>query len=458
MSLSIVILAAGQGTRMKSELPKVLHMLAGRTLLEHVYSAALQLNFREAYIVYGYGGELVPKRLSHLQAVSWVEQKRQLGTGHAVKQAIGHVPDVDDVLILYGDVPLITYQTLQRLVDAAQDSGFSLLTLKIDDPTSGYGRIVRDDEGNVTRIVEEKDAEGDETSIREINTGMMTVQARLLKRWLEDLNQDNAQGEFYLTDTIQMAVEEGIAVSSTRPDYVTEIEGVNDRVQLAEMERYYQMAQAHHLMQQGVAIMDPMRFDLRGYLEAGQDVTIDINVVIEGNVSISNNVMIGPNCLIKDADIADGVHILSNCVIDNAVIGKACRIGPFSRIRPQTRLEEDVHIGNFVEVKNSQVQSGSKMNHLSYIGDSEVGKDVNVGAGTITCNYDGANKHKTIIGDNVHIGSDTQLIAPVTVGKDATIAAGTTVIKDVEPNVLLRNQLKQKVVKDWGTELRKTPE
>jgi len=429
-------------------MPKVLHRLAGRTLLEHVYVSALQLNFREAYIVYGYGGKQVPETLSHLQAVNWVEQAKQLGTGHAVQQAIAGIPLVDNVLILYGDVPLITYQTLQRLVDAANNSGFSLLTSYIDDPR-GYGRIVRDSKGRIQRIVEEKDAGEQELLINEINTGMMVVDAKNLSRWLKELESNNSQGEFYLTDIVQKAVAEGIKIRTANPDSVSEIHGINDRVQLAEMERYYQLIQAHHLMRQGVTLMDPGRFDLRGDLEAGQDITIDINVVLEGSISIGNDVTIGANCLIKDADIADGVTILPNCVIENAVIGKRCRIGPFSRIRPRTRLAEDVHVGNFVEVKNSEVARGSKMNHLSYIGDTEIGTDSNIGAGTITCNYDGANKHRTVIGNDVHIGSDTQLIAPVIIGNSVTIGAGTTITRDVESNRLIHNKIEHREVRGW---------
>ena len=447
MCLSIIILAAGQGTRMRSELPKVLHSLAGKALLEHVYIAAAQLPVTETYVVYGFGGERVPKELAHMP-VQWVEQVQQLGTGHAVQQAIVAVPDADDVLILYGDVPLISFQTLDRLVNAAHESGFSLLTTNIDDP-GGYGRIIRDEGGDILRIVEEKDASEEQRSVCEINTGMMTVKADLLKRWLADLKNDNTQGEYYLTDIIEKAVNEGFVIDSINPESAIETMGVNDRAQLAEMERYYQSAQARHLMCQGVTLMDPLRFDLRGDLEVGADIVIDINVVIEGSVSIGNNVCIGPNCVIKDADIGDGVTVLANCVIENSVIGNHCRIGPFSRIRPETRLSENVHIGNFVEIKKSSVASGSKINHLSYIGDSELGKNVNIGAGTITCNYDGAYKHKTIIGDNVFVGSDTQLVAPVTVNEGVTIAAGTTVTKDIEANTLAISRTAQKNIKGW---------
>ena len=412
---------------MKSSLPKILHPLAGRSLLEHVYIAATRLDVRDIHVVYGYGGEQIREELSHLE-VNWVEQAEQLGTGHAVVQAIEDVPDVDNVLILYGDVPLITHETLANLVAAADDTGFSLLTSYIEDPR-GYGRIIRDDKGDITCIVEEKDATEEQRSVCEINTGMMTVQARQLKRWLANLGNDNVQGEYYLTDVIQMATDENIIINSIQSQSVVEIQGVNSRQQLSELERYYQLVQAHHLMDQGVTLMDPQRFDLRGDLETGTDIIIDVNTIIEGSVSIGDNVKIGPNCFIKDADIGDNVSILANCVIENAVIGKRSKIGPFARVRPDTRLAEDVHIGNFVEIKKSEVGQGSKINHLSYVGDSKVGKKTNIGAGTITCNYDGAYKHKTIIGDDVFVGSDTQLVAPVTIANGVTIAAGTTVTK-----------------------------
>lgn len=432
---------------MKSEVPKILHRLAGKTILEHVHVASLPLQSKQTYVVYGYGGEQVIKALEHLP-VKWAEQAEQLGTGHAVQQVISDIADTDDVLILYGDVPLITYQTLDRLVKAASETGFSLLTSYIDDP-SGLGRIVRDDKGDILRIVEEKDAGDEELAICEINTGMMTVEGGLLKAWLAKLDNDNAQGEYYLTDVIQMAVKDGIRINTINPEAVAEIRGINDRAQLAEMERYYQLVQARHLMRQGVTMMDPGRFDLRGDLETGRDVTIDINVVIEGSVSIGNNVSIGPNCVIKDADIGDNVSIFPNCVIESAVIGSQCRIGPFARIRPLTRLAEAVHVGNFVEIKNTEVDSGSKMNHLSYIGDSHIGKNVNIGAGTITCNYDGANKHKTEIGDNVFVGSNTELVAPVKIGEGVTIGAGTTVTKDIKAGTLVHNKPEVRAVNDW---------
>ena len=454
MSLSIIILAAGQGKRMKSTLPKVLHPLAGQSLLEHVHISSLQLESRQTYIVYGHGGETLKETLSHLP-VKWVEQAKQLGTGHAVKQPIDDIPDDDHVLILYGDVPLTTYQTLQALVDAASESGFSLLTAVMDDPT-GYGRIIRDEKGDILRITEQKDATEEELSVREINSGMMTIHAGKLKNWLSNLDNSNAQGEYYLTDVIQMAVEEGVRINSTSPDSINEIKGINSREQLAQLERYYQRVQANYLMSQGVTLMDPSRFDLRGSLEAGQDISIDINVVIEGSVSIGNDVTIGPNCVIKNADIGDGTMIHANCVIENAIVGNNCIIGPFARLRPLARLADEVHIGNFVEIKKSEVDRGSKINHLSYIGDSDIGKNVNIGAGTITCNYDGANKYKTIIEDDVFVGSDTQLVAPVTVGKGVTIGAGATITRDVKAGALIHNKSERRIVEDFERPTKKS--
>jgi len=447
MSLSIIILAAGQGLRMRSELPKVLHRLAGKTMLEHVYYSASLVNHRQVYVVYGYGGDQVKKAHAELD-VEWILQKKQLGTGHAVKQVLPQIPDQHHVMILYGDIPMITSDTLHKLERAASESGFSLLTSYIDTP-AGYGRIVRNDIGDVVRIVEEKDAEGEERSICEINTGIMVVAAGPLKRWIKALKNKNKQKEFYLTDIVEMAVNEGITVSTINPGSAVEIRGINDRAQLSELERYYQLIQAHQLMRRGVSIMDPSRFDLRGDVEIGQDIMIDINVLLEGRLKIGHNVTIGANCCIKETIIGDNVEIRANSVIENAIIGNGCRIGPFARIRPDTLLDDNVHIGNFVEVKKSQIGKGSKINHLSYVGDSEIGKDVNVGAGTITCNYDGANKHKTIIEDDVFIGSDTQLIAPVRIGAGATIAAGTTVVKDVENGVLAISRTEQKTDVKW---------
>lgn len=452
--LSIVILAAGQGTRMRSSLPKVLHTLAGKTLLEHVYLTVARLPHRTISIVYGYGGKQVPQRLAHLQA-QWVEQADQLGTGHAVAQVMPHILATDHVLILYGDVPLITINTLDRLAAAAMESGFSLLTSRIDDP-QGYGRILRNDRGDVVGIVEHGDADEAELAICEINTGMMVVRGDLLQRWVTALGNDNQQGEYYLTDIVGMAVADGISVNTVSPETTAEIRGINDLVQLAETERFYQLVQAHNLLKQGITLKDPARFDLRGELQAGVDVVIDVNVILEGDVSIGNDVSIGANSIIRDSVVGDGVTIEPNCVIDSAVIGKSCRIGPFARIRPSAQLSDNVQIGNFVEIKKSTVSEGTKINHLSYIGDSEIGRDVNIGAGTITCNYDGANKHKTVIEDDVFVGSNTQLVAPITIGAGATIGAGTTVTQDVEAGVLAISRAEQKTVSNWKRPKKRT--
>jgi bifunctional UDP-N-acetylglucosamine pyrophosphorylase / glucosamine-1-phosphate N-acetyltransferase len=447
MSLSIVILAAGQGIRMRSDIPKALHRLAGKSLLEHVYNSASLINHRQVLVVYGYGGEQIKTDLPHLK-VTWIEQPEQLGTGHAVQQVISHIPDKDLVMILYGDIPMITSNTLHRLENIARETGFGLLTSYIDNP-QGYGRVIRNEIGEVLRIVEEKDATYEERDVCEINTGIMAISSKLLKRWVGALENNNAQKEYYLTDIVAMAVAEGIKINSINPDSAVETRGINNRSQLAEIERYYQLIQAHQLMRRGVTILDPSRFDLRGDIEIGQDILIDINVLLEGRMKIGDHVNIGANCCIRDSVIGDNVEILANCVIENAIIGNACRIGPFARIRPDTVLDEKVHIGNFVEIKKSIVGKESKINHLSYIGDSEIGSLVNVGAGAITCNYDGANKHKTIIEDDVFIGSDVQLIAPVKVGQGATIAAGTTVSKDVENYVLSIGRSEQKTVNKW---------
>lgn len=433
---------------MYSDKPKVLHQLAGKSLLEHVHHTASMLDTRGIHVVYGYGGDQLIEDLSHL-SVDWVEQNEQLGTGHAVKQALPNIPDKDQVLVLYGDVPLITVDTLNELVSAAEETRFALLTSFVDDP-GGYGRIIRNDAEEVVRIVEEKDATNDEKKICEISTGMMVVNGKALKQWVEKLECDNEQNEYYLTDVIDMAVKEGLKINTIQPHSVVEIRGVNDRAQLSELERYYQLIQAHQLMRRGITIMDPVRFDLRGDLEIDSDCSIDINVILEGRLKIGHGVHIGANCIIKDSVIDDDVEILPNSVIENAVIGKSCRIGPFTRIRPDTVLNENVHIGNFVEIKKSIVGNRSKINHLSYIGDSEIGTETNIGAGAITCNYDGANKHKTIIGDNVFIGSDVQLVAPVSVSSGATIAAGTTITKDVAENELAISRTPQKSVPDWS--------
>lgn len=454
MSVSIVILAAGQGTRMYSDKPKVLHHLAGKPLLEHVYHTAMDIPHREIHIVYGHGGERVPEEMQHLQA-NWVEQKQQLGTAHAVEQALPAIPDVDEVLILYGDVPLITDQSLQALISAASESGFALMTAYLEDPR-GYGRIIRDDIDNVLAIVEDKDADEEQRRICEINTGLMVVKADLLKRWIAAIENNNKQKEYYLTDIVALAIKDGVNVNSILAEASIEIQGINNRIQLSEAERYYQLVQAHHLMQHGVGLMDPSRFDLRGDLEVGRDIVFDINVIFEGRVKLGNNISIGANCYIKDCIIGDDTVVLPNTMIDNAVIGKSCRVGPFARIRPDSTLSDKVHIGNFVEIKKTEVGTGSKINHLSYVGDSHVGQNTNIGAGVITCNYDGANKHQTIIGDNVFVGSDAQLIAPVTISSGATIAAGTTISKNVAENALAITRPEQREIKKWKRPTKKS--
>lgn len=447
MGLCIVVLAAGQGTRMYSDKPKVLHSLAGKPLLAHVLQTAESLNCRELFVVYGHGGEQVPEALQ-AHNVSWVKQEEQLGTGHAVQQALPEIPDVDHVLILYGDVPLITEETLSTLIDAASETGFSLLTAYLDNPR-GYGRIVRNENKSVVAIVEEKDATEEQRLITEINTGFMAIKADNLKRWISALDNNNKQNEYYLTDVVAKAVEDGVGIKAVVVESDIEVKGINNRSQLAEAERYYQLVQAHHLMQNGVGLSDPARFDLRGELEVGRDNEIDINVVIEGRVKFGNNVSIGANCYLKDTVIADNVTVLPNTMIDNAVVGSGCTIGPFARIRPDTTLAEDVHIGNFVELKKTDIAKGSKVNHLTYMGDSHVGTGTNIGAGTITCNYDGAYKHQTIIGDNVFVGSDVQLVAPVKVNDGATIGAGTTVTKDVDENTLAISRPEQLSITGW---------
>ncbi len=447
MALSIVVLAAGQGTRMRSALPKVLHTLAGRPLLAHVVETAVALGAGEIHVVYGHGGDQVPEQLGDLP-LQWVLQERQLGTGHAVQQALPGIPDEDTVLVLYGDVPLITPATLQRLLAGAQDGSLALLTAELEDPT-GYGRIVRDREGRVTRIVEQKDATGAERAIHEINTGMLAAPAARLRGWLATLDNRNAQGEFYLTDIIERAAAEGVPVRTSAPYDPSEILGVNDRVQLADLERRYQQRVAGQLMREGVTLLDPARFDVRGAVSAGQDVVIDVNVVLQGTVRLGDRVRIGAGCVLRDVDIGADTEIQPHCVLEDATVGERCRIGPFSRVRPETTLAADVHVGNFVEIKKSTVGEGSKINHLSYVGDTGVGARVNIGAGTITCNYDGAHKHRTVIEDDVFIGSDTQLVAPVTVGAGATLGAGTTLTRDAPPGQLTLSRAPQQTIRGW---------
>lgn len=451
--LSTIILAAGKGQRMHSDLPKVLHRVAGKPLLQHVLNTANELSTDELFVVYGHGGEEV-KAAIHQENIHWVEQAEQLGTGHAVAQVINQLNTNHQILILYGDIPLTSANTLRKLVSAAEDSGFSLLTTKLEEP-KGYGRIVRDDNANVLRIVEEKDAVQEEKNINEVNTGMMVVAAEKLKQYISGLSNNNKQNEYYLTDIVQMAVSEGVNIETVVTDSIKEVQGINNRKQLAEAERNYQALQADKLMELGATLIDPKRFDIRGEIKIGKDVEIDINAVFEGGVELGDRVSIGANCVIKNAYIGNDVAIKSHSVIEDAVIGNSCQIGPYARIRPGTELADEVHIGNFVEIKKSTIAKASKVNHLSYVGDSEVGSQVNIGAGTITCNYDGANKHKTIIEDNVFIGSDTQLIAPVKVAQGATVAAGTTVSKDVPEESLGITRTNQKHIKNWKRPVKK---
>ncbi len=453
MKLGVVILAAGQGTRMRSNLPKVLHRLAGRPLLQHVISTARQLAPERIVVVYGHGGEQV--RAAHPDPdLIWVEQARQLGTGHAVEQALPELQAMDRVLVLYGDVPLISAATLSSLLEAGSGTELALLTAEFSNP-NGYGRIVRDGEGAVLRIVEQKDASAEQLFIREINTGFLVVDRVKLSAWIERLENRNAQGEFYLTDIVEMAVAGGVEVRTASTGDAHEVTGVNDRQQLACLEREYQQRQARRLMLDGVTLHDPARFDLRGELTAGRDVEIDVNVILEGEVSLGDGVRIGANSVVRNCRVGAGTYIRENCVLDDAVIGEQCIIGPFARIRPETELKKAARVGNFVEIKKSTIGEGSKVNHLSYVGDTLMGATVNVGAGTITCNYDGANKHRTIIGDNVFIGSDTQLVAPVEVKAGATIGAGSTITKDAPADTLTLSRAKQVSLKSWSRPVKK---
>ena len=444
--LNVVILAAGQGTRMKSSLPKVLHPLAGFPLVQHVINTSKKLNPESMNVVYGHGGELVKQQIND-STINWVLQAEQLGTGHAVDQTKEQIKDEQLVLILYGDVPLIKEQTLTKLLEQAKE-GISLLTVNLDSP-QGYGRIVRNTDGVVSKITEEKDASDCVKEIKEVNTGILAVKGRLLKDWLSRLDSNNAQNEYYLTDVIEMAVKDGFTVYTTQPFNEYEVMGVNNRLQLSTLERYYQKEQAYKLMAAGITIADPKRIEVRGELQHGQDIFLDVNTVFEGSVSIGNNVSIGANCVIRNTKIADDVTILPMSILDNASVGKGSKVGPFARLRPGAVLGDNTHVGNFVEIKKSYIGVGSKVNHLTYVGDSLIGKDVNIGAGTITCNYDGANKHQTTIGDNVFVGSATQLVAPVKIGKNATIGAGSTITTDVAENELAITRVKQKSITGW---------
>ncbi|MGN2390541.1 bifunctional UDP-N-acetylglucosamine diphosphorylase/glucosamine-1-phosphate N-acetyltransferase GlmU [Pelomicrobium sp. G1] len=452
-ALDIAILAAGKGTRMHSRLPKVLHPLAGRPLLAHVMETARRLEPRTLCVVYGHGGEQVPEALAGCDAV-FVRQEPQLGTGHALATALPHLHRTGVVLVLYGDVPLIGEATLRRMLEGRADERLTLLTAEVDDP-AGYGRIVRDSAGQVVRIVEHKDASARERSIREINTGILAAPARRLAQWLARLGTDNAQGEYYLTDVVKMAVEEGFPVATVQPETVEEVLGVNSKRELATLERRYQRRQAERLMAQGVTLLDPERIDVRGELTCGREVVIDVGCVFEGNVLLGDHTRVGPYAVLRDTRIGARVEVLPYTLIEGAEVGDDCRIGPYARLRPGARLAEEVHIGNFVEVKNSEIGRGSKANHLAYVGDAAVGRDVNIGAGTITCNYDGAQKHRTVIEDEAFIGSDTQLVAPVRVGKGATLGAGTTLTRDAPPGKLTLSRAPQVTVENWKRPVKK---
>ena len=449
MSLNVVILAAGQGKRMHSARPKVLHPLAGKPLLRHVIDAARALHPDRIVVVVGHGGTAVREAMTGAD-LRFVKQEPQQGTGHAVMQAVPQLGAANTTLILYGDVPLTSIETLKALVGAASrgaTTGMAILTVELDDP-SGYGRMVREN-GKITRIVEQRDATAAERAIREINSGIMAVPTAKIKGWLDKLSNHNAQGEYYLTDIVPMVVADGITIESATAPHAWEVLGVNSRAQLAELERIHQHHLAAALLESGVALADPARIDIRGSLACGQDVSIDVNCVFEGDVVLGNDIVIGPNCVLKNVRIKAGTRVEAFSHLEDAEVGAHCRIGPYARLRPGTQLDEHVHIGNFVEVKKSTVGAGSKANHLAYIGDSEVGKNVNIGAGTITCNYDGVNKSKTIIGDGAFIGSDSTLVAPVTIGAGAYIGAGSTITKQAPPAKLTLTRAKQLTIDSW---------
>ena len=447
MTLNIIILAAGKGTRMYSQLPKVLHPIGGKAMLAHVIQTAQTLAPQAIHVVVGHGKEQVQQQLADAQ-VGWVEQTEQLGTGHAVKTALPHLPPYGRTLVLYGDVPLIDHANLQALLAAAGD-GVGILTDIMDNPT-GYGRIIRDADNQVVQIVEEKDADAAQKAIREVNTGIFVLPNQYLGGWLNALQSNNAQGEYYLTDVVAFAVRDGVAVTPHPVSAHHLAAGVNNKMQLAELERIFQRSQAQQLLQNGVTLLDPSRFDLRGSLKHGQDVQIDVNCVFTGDCELGDNVSIGANCVLHNAKIAAGTHIAPFSHLEGCVIGANAQIGPFARLRPQAVLADEVHIGNFVEVKNSQIGRGSKANHLSYIGDAQIGEQTNIGAGTITANYDGVNKHKTTIGNQVRIGSNSVLVAPVTIGDKATTGAGSVITKNCATGKLVIARARQQTVEGWA--------
>ncbi|MDO6640891.1 bifunctional UDP-N-acetylglucosamine diphosphorylase/glucosamine-1-phosphate N-acetyltransferase GlmU [Shewanella sp. 10N.286.51.B2] len=452
MSLNVVILAAGKGTRMRSDLPKVLHPIAHKSMVQHVIDTANSLGSNAIQLVYGYGADKLQASLGE-QAVNWVLQAEQLGTGHAVAQANPNINDDDTVLILYGDVPLIQQSTLESLLAARPENGLAILTVNLANP-SGYGRIVREG-GKVVGIIEQKDANAEQLLINEVNTGIMAVPGKQLKAWLGRLSNSNAQGEYYLTDIIAMAHEDGVAIDTAQPQSAVEVEGANNRVQLAQLERAYQAREAEALMLAGANLRDPSRIDIRGDVTVGMDVMIDVNVIFNGKVTLGNNVTIGAGAILTDCVIADNAEIKPYSIVEGAKLGVAASAGPFARLRTGAELKDNAHIGNFVEMKKAVLGEGSKAGHLAYLGDANIGAGVNIGAGTITCNYDGANKFLTTIEDGVFVGSDTQLIAPVTIGKNATLGAGSTIAKDVAEGELVITRVKQRHISGWARPVKK---
>jgi len=457
MSLSVVILAAGKGTRMRSSLPKVLHEVADKPMVGHVIDAARQLNADNIYLVYGFGGEILKATLTKNDTgndLTFIEQKEQLGTGHAVDMASPFIKDDENVLVLYGDVPLTKVETLQRLLDVKPDVGMGLLTVNLANPT-GYGRIVRED-NSVVGIIEQKDASPDQLLITEANTGILLANGGDLKRWLGNLSSDNAQGEYYLTDIIAACHREGKMIATAHPETEVEVEGANNRVQLASLERAYQLREAESLMIAGASLRDPNRIDIRGQITIGQEVHIDINCIFEGEVFLANGVRVGANCILKDCVIGENTIIKPNSIIEQAVVGDDCSVGPFARLRPGTTMNRDSHVGNFVEMKKTTLGEGSKAGHLAYLGDTTIGKKVNIGAGTITCNYDGVNKFQTTIDDGAFIGTNSSLVAPVFIGANATVGAGSVIAKDVEADELAVARGKQRNISSWQRPIKKT--
>ena len=447
MKLRVVILAAGKGTRMRSDLPKVLHQVAKKPMVQHVIDCARALNPAAIDLIYGHGGDQLKSQIVG-DDLNWVEQAEQLGTGHAVQQVIPFIQDDENVLVLYGDVPLLTAETAQRLLDASADKELGLLTMYLNNPM-GYGRIIRDEDELIQGIVEQKDATLDQLRINEVNTGIMAADGAKLKQWLQDLSNDNAQKEYYLTDVVAMAAEQGVQIASAQPDDTGEVEGANNRQQLATLERAYQWRLAEQVMGAGATLIDPARFDCRGSLNVGSDVVIDVNVVFEGEVRLGNGVVVEPNCVIKDAEIGDGTVVRANSHIEGAKVASNCKVGPFARLRPGAELADEAQVGNFVEMKKSRLGKGSKASHLTYLGDTQVGEYANIGAGTITCNYDGVNKSTTEIGDGAFIGSNSSLVAPVKIGKQATVGAGSVITREVANEELAVARGKQRNISGW---------